>query len=109
MTPTRSIANRSWTSRTAIDPSPNRRGNAVHRTLADIPHRKDPRHSGLERERHSLQRPLGAVGQFDAGPDEAAFVSQDLLWQPIGVGASADLQEERVGVYLLDRAAALAQ
>ena len=84
----------SWTSRTAIDPSPTAEATRLTEPLRASPTAKTPGAARLERQAGPAGAAVGSVGDVGAGEDEAGAIQLDRPPQPFGAGVGADEDEE---------------
>jgi hypothetical protein len=77
---------------------PSGRRDALHGPCSNVAGRKHPRHARLEQKRTAIKRPRVVVAKIGSREDETPRIRIDLRWQPLGVRARSDHEEEPIGV-----------
>ena len=66
--------------------------------MSNVAGGKDARHARLEQKRSALERPITVAAKIGPRENKALPISINLLWQPLGMGASSDHEEEHIGI-----------
>ena len=58
---------------------------------------KNPRHARLEQKRSALERPITVAAKIGPRENKTLPIPFNVVWQPLGMGASSDHEEEHIG------------
>ena len=66
--------------------------------MPDIAGGENRRHARLEQKGTAIERPSAVISKIRSREDETLGIPGDPPWQPLGVRAGSDHEEERIGV-----------